>query len=326
MSLKDIFNAVQRKLQSAINNTKQDKPQPQPQPVQSHRNNYQRDERPWYWFFTSSLGTVWMQSDGKEDIDNNFPWKLHVFASSIDDYKRIARPVSEVLHDLGVTFKTIDFKYYEDNLHAILDPVDSSGQTNTQYGKAFTIYFNRAEDMYRIAKYLDTFCMINDLYRIDNHSMLDFNKHNLGTERCFGESQRVFYRAERDAYGNYISADNARKINPNQPHNPYNMPDPMQEGMQRDRQDFAFIMAHTTEVDTEKRELLIEPGYEEAVISILKQHIPQLWLNKTENGKLRAESGLDWIYTKMFFDGLKDYMSYVKATERIAALKKSRQS
>ena len=326
MAIKDVFNAVRQKLQNVIDNMRSDVVPVelvQPQPVE-HKT--EQDEAPWYWFFSSSLGTVWMQCNGKEHIDDGFPWKLHVFASSIDDYWRIAQPISEALYSLGLTFKTIDFKYNDSYLHAILDPVDPDGQPNPQYGKAFTIYFNRAEDMYETAKYIDTFCLVNNLGREDNCSTLEPDKHNLGTERGFGDTGRVFYRAERDSNGKYVPANEARRLNPQQPHNPYNLPDPIEAGKQRDKQDFAFVLAHIRDLDVEKWTFYIEDGYEDQVLSVLQRHMPILLFDKAEDGRIEAQSGADWVYTKAFYNGLRDYMSYEKAMKRMAAIRDKKNS
>ena len=322
MSIKDTFIRVKEQLRALIDGRTNS-----PQNTEIPKRQIAQPQRPWYWFFRSSWGTVWMQYNGKEYIDDTFPWKLHVFASSIEDYEQIAQPIAEALHRLDITFKTIDFKYDDSNLHAILDAYDANGNPNSQYGKAFTIYFNDAESMYRIAKYIDTLCTsYYHIGRTDNCEMLEFDKHNLGTEKQYGKSGRVFYRAERDVNGEYIYADDARKINPKQPHNPYNLPDPIQQGIEQDQKDFAFIVAHMSVLNLDEGKFAIEPGYEDEMIAILERHMPQLWQEKTPDGCIEFQSGLSGIYTVAFFDGLKDYVKYINLLNKVKSKKQSQKS
>ena len=318
MRIKDFFNAAQGIINKIKNNDKGAKKKS----PNTEKPRVVEQRRPWHWFFKTSLGTVWMQHDGSEYIDDSFPWKLHIFASSVDDYLLIVKQLSEEMHRMDLTFKTIDCVYghpFSDpdyNMGAILDPM-FQGQPNSQYGKAFTVYFNRAEDMYRVAKYLDTYIQTY-IPSKPNSKILNFDKHNLGAEKQYGSSGRIFYRAERDANGEYIEADYARKINPKQPHNPFNMPDPIQQGIENDNKDYAFIVSHMSIMDFEKGKYAIKHGYEEEVIAILKRHLPMLWLDKTDDGCIEFQSGLNGMYTTVFLNGLKNYVKQTNLVKSVA--------
>lgn len=301
MSLRDIFDNAKAEFLKLFRTKKAES---------VSRQSYKQPEE-WYDKFMASSSTVWMQYNGTEYIDDSFPWKIHVFASSIEDYYSFAEILSESLIRQDVTFKTIGVKWdwnREEHLHAILDSVEPSGRSNSQYGKAFTIYFNRAHDMYLLAKYLDGFFKLyNMVISKPDSDKLDVSVHNLGTEKQYGSSGRVFYRAERDKNGEYIRADDARKINPEQPHNPYNMQDPIEQGIEQDNEVYGFISSHLRGLNPKEYTIVIDPEYKQHIIPRIRACIPKAKIDMSDDGRICLAHN-NVIYIRAFFNGLEEYI------------------
>lgn len=160
-------------------------------------------------------GTVWAQHNGNSS-NPYYPWKMHLFADGYDDWYNLARVVIPYLVQQNATFKTV--KCEQVSVEKILNTGNSS-----QFGKAFTIYPNNEAEFKNLAIGLNKLLMGAKLQIKPN---LNEHRHNLAFERSLGDSGRIFYRAERDANGKYISASDSVAINPKNPYNPYNMHDP----------------------------------------------------------------------------------------------------
>jgi hypothetical protein len=143
---------------------------------------------------------------------DTYPWKMHIYADSYDDFALVSDNIIPYLVDNRVTFKT--FASTREGVENVLDP------SSSQFGKAFTIYVRDEVEFIKIANGL-------------NQSMKRANLQKIGGsilgENRLDDTGRIFYRAERfqNEHGlHYISAKEAREIAPDNPYNPFNMPDP----------------------------------------------------------------------------------------------------
>ncbi len=160
-----------------------------------------------------SPGTVWMQHNGPSaGID--YKWKMHIAATGVTDWERVARVIVPWLIANGVTFKTIQPDEFA--ISRILTTASA------QYAKAFTIYPGNADEFMMIARGLDKLMTGANLQK----NITFGDAHNMAFEHSLGHSGRLFYRVERTPDGKYMSATQARQINPQNPFNPFNEPDP----------------------------------------------------------------------------------------------------
>lgn len=167
----------------------------------------------------SSYGTVWAQHNGNmSNID--YPWKLHLYANGYEDWYNLARAVIPFLVRENATFKTVDFNQHWVGNYPILE------KNTDQFGKAFTIYPNNQREFEKLALGLNEIIQHTNL---STTPKLDPDYHNIAFEKNLGDSGRIWYRLERDANGEYISAKEAKQINPKNPYNPYNLADPFKD-------------------------------------------------------------------------------------------------
>lgn len=163
-----------------------------------------------------SPNTVWAQHNGN-NTNPYYPWKMHLFADGYTDWYNLSRIVIPYLVQQNATFKTINPDDY--SVDVILQ--DRAGD---QFGKAFTIYPNSEAEFKRLAIGLNSILNQANLRAVSAPST---NRHNIGFERTLGDTGRIFYRAERDARGQYVDARDAVRLNPRNPYNPYNFADPL---------------------------------------------------------------------------------------------------
>jgi hypothetical protein len=164
---------------------------------------------------TRSFNTVWASHKG--NLSNpNYMWKMHLYADSYQDWYNLSRVVIPWLVTQNATFKTVnpDISSIEDILH---------NRSVDQFGKAFTIYPNDEQEFKRLALGLEQIMTQANLKTTPN---LTEGTHNMAFERPLGKSGRIFYRAERDAQGQYVEACDAAAFNLKQTYNPYNLTDP----------------------------------------------------------------------------------------------------
>jgi hypothetical protein len=172
-----------------------------------------------------TVGTVWGQHNGNSS-NLDYPWKLHLYADGYTDWYTLSRIVIPYLVQQNATFKTILPDNY--SVNCILN-----NRSEGQFGKAFTIYPNNETEFKRLAIGLNYILNQANLHAV---SAPNTQKHNIGFERSLGNTGRIFYRAERDARGEYIAASDAVVINPVRPYNPYNLQDPFENLFQQKSQ------------------------------------------------------------------------------------------
>lgn len=159
--------------------------------------------------------TVWAGHRGRT-TEKPYMWKMHLYADSYQDWYNLSQVVIPWLVSQNATFKTVnpDMTSIEDILH---------NRSVDQFGKAFTIYPNDEQEFKRLALGLEQIMTQANLKTTPN---LTEGTHNMAFERQLGKSGRIFYRAERDAQGQYVEACDAAAFNLKQTYNPYNLTDP----------------------------------------------------------------------------------------------------
>ncbi len=156
---------------------------------------------------------VWFQYSPTATLPN-YKWKMHVAATDVADWERVARVIVPWLIQNKITFKTVQPTDYATGM--ILSA------SNAQYAKAFTIYPRNAAEFEYVARGLDALMRRPELQKLVAFAP----EHNMAFERSLGASGRLFYRLGNTPDGKYMSARGAAAINPQNPFNPFNEPDP----------------------------------------------------------------------------------------------------
>lgn len=163
-----------------------------------------------------SKGTIWAQHNGNRS-DMNYPWKMHLYANGYEDWYKLAQVVIPFLLKENATFKTVDFN------SGLLVNYTIFEENHDQFGKAFTLYPNNQAEFEKLALGLNEILQQAGLSTVPR---LDNDYHNIAFEKTLGPTGRIFYRVERDKYGKYVSAREAKRIAPNAPYNPFGAEDP----------------------------------------------------------------------------------------------------
>ena len=167
-------------------------------------------------FFNES-NTLWMKR--VYGLDEEYPWKLHLFADSKADWHELSKAILPFLIKNNVDFKTVNQKKSAEDIFL------RNGEP--QFGKAFTIYPNNQQEFEMIVRELDIEITKAELSKVAG---LDGNVHNMAYEKNLGDTGRIFYRAgNHPDNGGYIDAETSKKINPENPYNPFDIPDPFKK-------------------------------------------------------------------------------------------------
>ena len=125
--------------------------------------------------FRHDIDSYW-ESISPEDL-TKCAWKLHIYADSIQDWKKVTNCVGDCLIQKNAIFKTC----------RSAASFSALNQSEKQKGKAMTIYPKSEKDAKIIAAEID--------YILRNNNLCILNS-NIKGDRCLGTSGRIFYRYE----------------------------------------------------------------------------------------------------------------------------------
>ena len=109
------------------------------------------DGQPVYWNRGGEPWAYAMYNNG-EPIQGT-PWKMHLYADSPEEWGNVAQVAMPYMHEHKIGYKTVQ-DISPDEFQALRD-TKTAGGTQSQQGKAFTLYFENEEQFLQAAKDLD---------------------------------------------------------------------------------------------------------------------------------------------------------------------------